>query len=214
MKIFLDSSKVEEVLHWGPVIKGVTTNPSIILKDGSNIFEFAKAVKDLPLSVEAAGDFITEARKYAKEIPNAVIKIPLLKPKKGDNLTVIAALVKEQIPVNCTALFNLPQVMLATKAGSRYVSVFAGRIDDEGGDYKAVITDCMDFLKEERLARHIQTELIVGSVRTVGNVLDCYYAGADIITITPAVLEKMISHKFSRYTVEEFEEAAEKLKVK
>ena len=80
-----------------------------------------------------------------------------------------------------------------------------------------VIEETMDFIRSEssRSSKSaVRTELIVGSIRTVGNVLDCYRAGADIVTITPAVLEKMLEHKFSRYTVQEFEDAAEKLKGK
>jgi len=101
---------------------------------------------------------------------------------------------------------SLSQVILATQLGVRYVSVFAGRIDDEGGDYKKVISDCVDFLDDDET-----TELIVGSVRTVGNVLDSFRAKAHIVTITPPILEKMLKHENSLRTVREFEEAHRKL---
>jgi transaldolase len=202
MKIFLDSSKVDEAKKWMPVIDGATTNPSILLKDGTtDIYEFCRLLHPKSVSIEACGDFETDARKY-REIPNAVIKVPLLDPTGGDNLEVIKALSGEGIPINCTALMSLSQVILATKCGARYVSLFAGRVDDEGGDYFSMIADCVDFLNGE----DTKTELIVGSIRTVGNVLDAVRAGAHIVTIPPAILEKMLLHRFSLETVKQFEE--------
>lgn len=209
MKIFLDSSKVEEARRWMPVIDGATTNPSILLKDGSNIYEFIKVMGGKPVSVEACGDFYTDARKYITIVDaSIVVKVPLLNPDGGDNLKIIETLTGEGIPINCTALFSLSQVILATKAGSYYVSLFAGRIEDEGMDSRQVIRDCVDFLEDSGY----DAELIVGSVRTVGNVLDACRAGAHIVTIPPAILEKMVMHQFSLKTVQQFERDAEKLK--
>lgn len=209
MKIFLDSSKIEEAKKWIPIIDGATTNPTILLKDGkTDIYEFARIMNPKPVSIEACGDFITDARKYYKEIPNAVIKVPLLKPTQGDNLVLIKQLSSEGIPINCTALMSLSQVILATKVGARYVSLFAGRVDDEGGDSFSMISNCVDFLNGE----DIETELIVGSIRIVGNVLDAVRAGAHIVTIPPAVLEKMLIHQFSLETVRQFEEDSRKLR--
>lgn len=207
MKLFLDSSKVAEIKRWLPVIDGITTNPSILLKDGGNIDDVFGALKGKPISVEAVGDFETDARKYSGTYPDAVIKIPLLKPGGGDNLSLISRLSADGLKINCTALFSLGQVILAAKAGSRYVSLFAGRIDDEGGEWTAVLSDCMEFL------HHYDNgvELIVGSIRTVGMVKDCLRYGADIATIPPTVLEKMLLHNFSLKTVIQFEEDAKKL---
>lgn len=202
MEIFLDSSKVDEARKWMPVIAGATTNPTILLKDGSDVYEFAKVMRDKPVSVEACGDFLIEAREYAREIPNAIIKVPLLTPGGGMNLEVIEKLVQENIKVNCTALFSLSQVILAASLGVRYVSLFAGRVDDEGGGAYEMISDCMDYL----LDSHPDTELIVGSIRTVGMVLDAARAGASIVTLPPAILEKMVMHHYSLDTVKQFEE--------
>jgi len=102
----------------------------------------------------------------------------------------------------------MAQVILAAKAGARYVSLFAGRVEDEGGDSSQMIADCVDFLNNEELA----TELIVGSIRTVGNVLDAVRAGAHIITIPPPILEKMLLHRYSLETVQQFEKAHGQLK--
>lgn len=209
MKIFLDSSKVSEAEQWMPVIDGATTNPSILLKDGSDIYEFAKAMEGKPVSVEACGSFRNDARKYHTEIPNAVIKVPLLnlQTSSHSNLALIRELVEEGIKINCTTLMSLSQVILATKAGARYVSLFAGRVEDEGGDSTSMIADCVDFLDNE----YGETELIVGSIRTIGNVLDAVRAGAHIITIPPPILEKMLLHRYSLATVQEFEAAHDKL---
>lgn len=211
MKIFLDSSKVSEAKKWMPVIEGATTNPSILLKDGSNIEEFISVMEGKPVSVEACGDFLTDARKYSK-IPDAaiVIKVPLLNTEGGSNLSIIEELTKEGIAINCTALFSLSQVILATAVGSRYVSLFAGRVDDEGGNYASMIEDCRNYLEEDAS----DTELIVGSVRTVGNVLDSVRAGAHIVTIPPNILEKMLFHRYSLDTVRQFEEDSKKLNAK
>lgn len=205
MELFLDSSDIQAIKKWKGIVKGFTTNPSILLKDGTSIEELVKATAGYPLSIEASGDFITEAKKYYREIPNAVIKIPLLKPSKGDNLSIIRELSEAGIPVNCTALFSLPQVILASKAGATYVSLFAGRIDDEGGDSASVISECTDYLNGS-------AKLIVGSIRTVGTILSSISAGADIITVPPTILEKMLDHHYSRETVLQFEEDARKLK--
>ena len=209
MKIFLDSSKIEEAKRWMPIIAGATTNPSILLKDGSDIYEFVKVMGNLPVSIEACGDFVTDAREYSKIKDAAiVVKVPLLTPNGGDNLNIIKELTKEGIAINCTALMSMAQVILAAKAGAKYVSLFAGRVEDEGGDSSQMITDCVDFLNNEELA----TELIVGSIRTVGNVLDAVRAGAHIITIPPPILEKMLLHRYSLETVQQFEKAHGQLK--
>ena len=215
MKIFLDSSKLSEVEKWNPIVEGITTNPSILLKDGGcDLVHLAQILGDRPLSIEATGDFVTEAREYAKKIPNAVIKIPLLSHIKGkDNMALIRTLSGEGIKINCTALLSLSQVILATKCGARYISLFAGRVEDEGGYSPMVIEDCMKFLQGEWADLDgNRAELIIGSIRTVGNVADAVNAGADIVTITPAVLEKMLMHRYSLETVQDFEKDAQKLR--
>lgn len=209
MKIFLDSSKVEEARRWLPVIDGATTNPSILLKDGTtSLREFCELMNPMPVSIEACGDFVSEAREYSTRISNAVIKIPLLKPDGGNNLSIIKQLSQESIKINCTALMSTPQVILATKTGAKYASLFAGRIDDEGGNYYQIILNCMDFLRHG----HFETKLIVGSIRTVGHVLDAARAGAHIVTIPPAILEKMSMHRYSLETVRQFEADNEKIR--
>ena len=202
MRIFLDSSNREKVQKWLPVIAGITTNPSILKREGGDIKELADLIFPFPISVEAGGDFVTDARKYAK-IPNVVVKVPLLATSGGDNIKIIRQLIDEGIAINCTALMSLSQVIIATQLGVRFVSIFAGRIDDEGGDYFRIIRDCVEFLDDDPGGG---TELIVGSMRTVGNVLDAIRAKAHIVTVTPPILEKMIMHRYSLETVRKFEE--------
>lgn len=207
MKIFLDSSKIDEAKKWLPIIDGATTNPAILLKDGSDIYGFAKIMGDKPVSIEACGNFYDDARRYVSEIPNVVIKVPLLDTEGKDNLEVINTLTKEGIKINCTTLMSMSQIILATKAGARYVSLFAGRVEDEGGDSPSMIADCMNFLEQE----DTETELIVGSIRTIGNVLDAVRVGAHILTIPPPILYKMLLHRYSLETVRQFEDAHNKL---
>lgn len=210
MDIFLDSSKIGEAKKWDSVIDGATTNPTIILKDGGcDIAEFVKFFGDRPVSVEATGNFEDDARKYSQLGENVVIKIPLLTTDGGNNLDLISRLSEDGIAINCTALFSLSQVLLAAKAGAKYVSLFVGRIDDEGGDWYSILEECVDCLA--KYAFH--TELIVGSIRTVGMVRGSVLAGADIATIPPGILEKMVMHKFSLDTVRMFERDSELLKV-
>jgi len=207
VKIFLDSSKISEARKWMPIIDGATTNPAILLKDGGNIYEFARVMGEKPVSVEACGNFYDDARSYVSKIPNVVIKVPLLDTKGGDNLEIINTLTREGIKINCTTLMSMSQVILATKAGARYVSLFAGRVEDEGGNSASMIADCMDFLEQEPT----ETELIVGSIRTIGNVLDAVRTGTHIITIPPPILHKMLLHRYSLETVRQFESAHNKL---
>jgi len=209
MRIFLDSSKISEAEKWMPILDGATTNPSILLKEGGNIYEFCKYMYPKPVSVEACGSVELEAIKYSEQIPNAVIKITLLNMDGSNNLALISKLARQSIKINCTALFSLSQVILAAKAGARYVSLFAGRIDDEGGDYYGMVRDSVSYLDSSGL----DVELIVGSVRTVGMVLDSASANAHVVTIPPEVLNKMVMHRFSLDTVKQFELDQEKIRL-
>lgn len=212
LKIFLDSSSAVEALKWMPVIDGATTNPSILRKDGGDLRLFCDVVDPLPVSIEACGNFVDDARAYSSMFPNAVIKVPLLRPDGGHNLEVIHSLTDEGIPVNCTALFSLPQVMLAVKAGARYVSLFVGRVEDEGNDWEQVLRDCMEFLvlrggSSRNNGHDEDAELIVGSIRGVGQVVRCMCMDLppDILTLPPGVLDKMVMHRYSLETVRQFE---------
>ncbi len=214
MKIFLDSSNLGEIQKWNSVIDGLTTNPSILKKDGHSeevYTEISRLLSDRPISIQLEEEtfdaLIEAAALWREEIPNAVFKITLLDPEGSDHMDIISELVEKGFVINCTALLSLGQVMLATKCGAQFVSLFVGRIDDEGGDIRRVVRDCIDFL-----GSYPETQLIVGSIRTVGNVRDSMQGGAHIATITPPVLEKMLMHRFSLDTVRQFSEDAKRLK--
>jgi transaldolase len=207
-KIFLDSSDVDLMRHWRSVISGVTTNPSILKKEDGDLEAVCRYMVNKHVSVESGEDLLQQAEQlwnWLSPINSAVtIKIPFLDSDGRHNLNVITTLTEKGIPVNCTAMLSLSQIILASKAGAKYVSLFAGRIDDEGGDYKEVIKDCVAYLDNNFFDKGC--ELIVGSVRTVGNVLDSIRAGAHIVTITPPVLQKMVTHQYSILTSKQFEE--------
>ena len=215
MNFLLDSGSKSEYQKWRSVVSGVTTNPSIVLRDGCTNIEGLKELCELvhpdKVSIEISfTDIDAEkmARQYSDMIPNVVIKVPLLHPLGGNNLDIISSLEADNIPVNCTALFNLSQVIMGAKSGASYLSVFAGRIDDEGGEWIDVVNDCSRWVLNEGLS----CKLIVGSLRTVGQVLDCANMefSPDYVTVPPSILEKMCSHHYSLETVRQFEEAAAK----
>ncbi len=216
MKIFLDTSRVEEMKRWSHIIDGVTTNPSILQKEGGNIEEICELMNPLPVSVESGGDFYTEAMDLWEWLhplnENLAIKVPFLKPNGQDNLLVIDSLIKEGLTINCTAVFNFNQVMLATKLGCRYISLFVGRIDDEGGDAEDIVRDCCDLVSISSFSDRNKPdqELILGSIRSPKD-FDRYAKaiydglGFSIITVPPEVLQKMIQHKYAQETSKQFE---------
>ena len=193
--------------HWKSVISGVTTNPSILKKEGGDLEEICRYMANKHVSVESGGDLLQQAEVLWNWLspmnPALTVKIPFLDINGDHNLDIISELTEKGIPVNCTAMLSLSQIILASKAGAKYVSLFAGRIDDEGGDYKEVVKDCVTYLDNNFFDKGC--ELIVGSVRTVGNVLDCIKVGAHIITVPPPVLQKMITHQYSIFTSNQFE---------
>ena len=206
-KIFLDTSNIDSMKHWRSVISGVTTNPSILKKEGGDLEEICRYMANKHVSVESGGDLLQQAEVLWNWLspmnPALTVKIPFLDINGDHNLDIISELTEKGIPVNCTAMLSLSQIILASKSGAKYVSLFAGRIDDEGGDYKEVVKDCVTYLDNNFFDKGC--ELIVGSVRTVGNVLDCIKVGAHIITVPPPVLQKMITHQYSIFTSNQFE---------
>jgi transaldolase len=204
VKIFLDSGNLKEIQKWLPFVDGVTTNPSILKKDGSSIEAVLGILpKDFPVSVEVGFPYEALARELGSRQggPLVSVKIPLLNGDSTNNLDLIYRLSKSGISINCTALFSLGQVILGSKAGAKYVSLFGGRIDDEGGNSKDVIEQCSDYL----YSSDSTAELIIGSIRTVTQVSDALVSGADIITLPPTILEKMLMHKYSVETSRQFQ---------
>jgi transaldolase len=211
MKIFIDSANTVEIEKWlnMGVVDGVTTNPSIMLKDcvydiEAGAKEIASLIDPLPLSVEVTSndldEMLSQARVFALWAPNIVVKIPQVNQDGVPCYGVINRLEKEGIKVNATVALSLGQAILAAKAGATYISIFAGRVSDEGGDANLVISDTATWLNYW----DYPSEIIVGSIRSVGDILGAAKAGAHIITIPPQFLGKMADHKYSRETVRQF----------
>jgi transaldolase len=217
LEIFIDSANTNEIEKWlrMGVIDGVTTNPSIMLKDGvyhaeAGAKEIAALVHPYPLSVEVTtndlSEMLSQAREFASWAPNIVVKIPQITQDGVPCYGVIRQLEGEGIKVNATVALSLGQVMLAAKAGATYISIFTGRVSDEGGNAPEVIKNSVDWLERWKF----KSKIIVGSVRSVGDVLSAALAGAHIITIPPQLLEKMADHKYTRETVRQFVSDARK----
>lgn len=217
MEIFIDSASIKEIEKWlrMGVIDGVTTNPSIMFKDGvydaeAGAKKIAALINPRPMSVEVTtndlDEMIIQARKFASWAPNIVIKIPQINQDGTPCYGVIKNLESDGIRVNATAAMSLGQVILAAKANATYISIFTGRVSDEGGNASEVIKTCANWLENWKY----KSRLIIGSIRSVGDILTAATAGAHIITIPPEFLTKMADHKYTRATVEQFVNDAKK----
>jgi len=217
MEIFVDSASITEIETWlnMGVIDGVTTNPSIMFKDGvynakAGAKEIAAFIEPRPLSVEVTtndlDEMLVQAKKFASWAPNIVIKIPQITQGGIPCYGVIKQLETEGIKVNATVALSLGQVLLAAKAGATYISIFTGRLSDEGGNASEVIRNSVEWLERW----DYKSRIIVGSIRSVGDILSAAIAGAHIITIPPQFLSKMADHKYTRETVKQFVEDAQK----
>ena len=211
MLIFADSANREEITTWLDygVIDGVTTNPSILLAAGvkqlrSGAVGLAQLIGERPLSVEVVSDnpedMLAQAREIASWAPNIVVKIPIITSQGEPCLGVINRLETSGVRVNATACMSFGQALLAAKAGASYVSLFAGRISDEGGDAAAVIRRTRTWLDDWGYTSRI----IVGSIREASNIQDAALAGAHVVTVPPKFLNQLVDHKYSRFTVAQF----------
>jgi transaldolase len=217
MRVFVDSADEKQVVQWlnQGVVDGVTTNPSIMFKDGVTDVEegarkLAALLGDRPLSVEVTTNdtsiMLEQGRKFATWARNIVVKIPIINEFGESCLGVMYRLSQEGIAINATAILSFNQAILAAKAGATYVSIFGGRVADEGNDPAVVIRNVRQWLDDWELSARI----IVGSIRTVMDVQNAALAGAHIITIPPQFLPKMVDHRYSRETVHQFVQDAEK----
>jgi transaldolase len=217
MEIFIDSASISEIEKWLKmgIVDGVTTNPSIMLKDG--VYNMKAGAKDIAalvnprsLSVEVTtndlDEMVKQARQFASWANNIVVKIPQITQDGVPCYGVINQLENEGIKVNATVAMSLGQVILAAKAGATYISIFAGRVGDEGGDVSQVIRNSVDWLERWKY----KNKIIIGSIRSVADILQAAVAGAHIITIPPQFLTRMADHKYTRATVEQFVDDAQK----
>lgn len=217
MEIFIDSANVNEIKKWLDcgIADGVTTNPSIMLKDNvpdidKGVKEIARLINPRPLSAEVTtndlDEMLTQARHLAGLASNVVIKIPQENQYGVPCYGLIRQLENDGIKVNATVALSLGQVILSAKAGATYISIFAGRVGDEGGNPSQVIADSVDWLENW----DYKSRIIVGSIRCVADVLQAAMAGAHIITIPPQFISKMADHNYTRETVRQFVNDAQK----
>ena len=207
MKFFIDTANVEEIKKANDmgIICGVTTNPSLIAKEGRDFKEVIKeitSIVDGAISGEVkattvnAEDMIKEAREIAAIHPNMVVKIPMT----AEGLKAVKVLTKEGIKTNVTLIFNATQALFAAKAGATYVSPFLGRLDD-------ISTPGIDLIRtisEIFAIQNIETEIICASVRNPIHIIDCALAGADIATVPYKVIEQCLKHPLTDIGIEKF----------
>ena len=212
MKFFIDTANLEQIKEMQElgIIDGVTTNPSLLSKEGAEPVEQLKKICEIvdgPISAEVIGlkteDMIKEAKELAKIAPNIVIKIPMTK----EGIKAVKILERENIKTNVTLVFSQNQVLIAAKAGASYISPFIGRLMDNGQDEINMLKESMDIIK----AYNFKSELIVASVRNSRHVIEAAKMGAHIATIPFAVLEKMFKHPNTDKGIESFLKDWEKL---
>lgn len=205
MKIFLDTANLDEIKEgasWG-IVDGVTTNPSLIAKEGKDLKETIKAICEIvdgPISSEVLSenheDMIKEARELAKIHKNIVVKIPMT----IEGLKAVKVLSAEGIHTNVTLIFSANQALLAAKAGATYVSPFLGRLDDigiEGMELVRTIVEIFDIYGYD-------TQVIAASIRHPMHVIDAALAGSHIATIPMKVLKQMAAHPLTDNGIEKF----------
>lgn len=205
MHIFVDTANTEEIREaasWG-IVSGVTTNPSLIAKEGRDFKAVVKEITEIvdgSVSAEVLSDdaegMIAEAQELAGIHPNVTIKIPMTE----EGLKAVHVLSKEEISTNVTLIFSAAQALLAARAGATYVSPFVGRLDDISNEGLQVIKDIVAVFA----IHDIGTKIIAASIRTPMHVLDCAKAGADIATIPFGVLKKMFQHPLTDRGIAQF----------
>ena len=195
MKIFLDTANLDAIKKYNDMglLDGITTNPSLLAKEGGDpqktMKEISTIIKgDVSLEVVSTtyDGMIEEGRKLREYGNNVIVKCPMT----GDGLRACKSLSVEGIPVNVTLVFSPNQALLAAKAGAKYVSPFIGRLDDIGHTGMDLIKE----IKQIFTNYNFKTEILVASVRHPQHVVDAGKIGADVVTLPPAVLEKMLKH--------------------
>ena len=208
MRFFVDTANVEEIRKANDmgVICGVTTNPSLIAKEGRDFNEVIKeitSIVDGPISGEVkatttdAEGMIAEGREIAKIHPNMVVKIPMT----VEGLKAVKVLSAEGVKTNVTLIFTANQALLAARAGATYVSPFLGRLDDISVKGSELIEE----IAEMFAVSGIETQIIAASIRNPIHVTECALAGADIATVPYKVIEQMTHHPLTDAGIEKFQ---------
>nr|WP_300003961.1 fructose-6-phosphate aldolase [Tissierella sp.] len=205
MKLFIDTAnldEIKEVSSWG-VICGVTTNPSLIAKEGRDFKTVVKEITDIvdgPISAEVVSEdhegMLEEARDLAKIHRNIIIKVPMTQ----EGLKAVNILNKEDIKTNVTLIFSANQALLAARAGASFVSPFVGRLDDLGSEGIDLIADIADIF----MIHDIDSEIISASIRNPMHVINSAKAGAHIATIPYKIFQQMLAHPLTDNGIEKF----------
>lgn len=205
MKIFLDTANIQHIRQANElgIIDGVTTNPSLIAREGRDFREVVReicSIVDGPVSAEVislhADEMVTEAKDLAAIHPNIVIKIPMT----DEGLKATKRLSELDIRTNVTLIFSTPQALLAAKAGASFVSPFVGRLDDISLDGMELVHEIVTVYD----TYGFETEVIVASVRNPNHVVEAALAGAHIATIPHDVITRMIRHPLTDIGIERF----------
>jgi len=206
MKLFLDTAntdQVAEVASWG-VLDGVTTNPSLVAKEGKDFKETVCKMCELvpnvsaQVTAETAEEMIKQGEEYASWHKHIVVKVPMI----VDGLKAIKALSARGIRTNCTLVFSVNQAILAAKAGASMISPFIGRLDDAGQDGMTVIAEIMDAWQHY----DFDTEVLVASTRSPRHIADAARLGAHICTIPYDVFKKLPKHPLTDSGLKKFME--------
>ncbi|CDI06214.1 fructose-6-phosphate aldolase [Candidatus Nitrosotenuis uzonensis] len=213
MKIFLDTANLQSIRMYNDMglLDGITTNPSLLAKEGGDpqkaMEEITRIIKgDVSLEVVATDyeGMMDEGHRLKKYGQNVVIKVPIT----ADGLKACKSLTQEGIPVNVTLVFSPNQAVLAAKAGAKYVSPFIGRLDDIGQDGMGLIEE----IKQIFANYNFKTQILVASVRHPMHVVQAAKIGADVVTLPPDVLGKMLKHPLTDIGLKNFLADWEKLK--
>ena len=195
MKIFLDTANLAEIRKYNDMglLDGITTNPTLLSREGGDPAVVMKEITsivsgDISLEVVSTdhGGMVEEGRRLRAYGPNVVVKCPMT----ADGLRACRTLTSEGTPVNVTLVFSANQALLAAKAGARYVSPFIGRLDDIGADGLGLAEQIIDIFGNYDFG----TQVLVASIRHPAHVVEAAEMGADVVTLPPAVLGKMLSH--------------------
>lgn len=207
MRLFLDTASIEEIREinrWG-VLKGVTTNPSLIAKehgDPDAIWQEILTTVDGDISLEvtdlsSAQVMEAEGRKLAEKADNVVVKLPMT----PDGLSAGRRLTKDGIRINVTLVFSPAQAILAAEIGAYIVSPFLGRLDDAGSDGMAVLRQITEIFAVQAY----ETQVLAASLRHPMHIIECAEAGADIATMPYDVFEKLVKHPLTDIGLKKFE---------
>ncbi len=207
MRFFIDTANVEDIKNANDlgIIAGVTTNPSLIAKEGRDFKEVIKEITNIvdgPISgevkatTEKAEDMVIEAREIAKIHPNMVVKIPMTQ----EGLKAVSILSKEGIKTNVTLIFSSTQALLAAIAGATYVSPFLGRLDDISHDGIKLVAEVVQIFR----ANNIQSQIIAASIRNPIHIIECAKMGCDIATVPYKTIKQLLRHPLTDKGIELF----------